>query len=79
MNKKSKKPYHLLYYVVGCSPKMKKFNTINGLNTFIKEFKKTYPHQEQGDNWVDFYVTNITGEIVGLDTANGDIHEQYGV
>lgn len=55
------KKYHLLQYVEGCSPKTRKFKTIKRMKQFIEDFESKYGRNSQGDNWIDFSVTNVTG------------------
>lgn len=66
---KKQKVFHLLRYVVRCSPKIKKFKTIKAMNDFILEFEATKPNSD--DYWVDFAVTNIHGEALALDDTCG--------
>lgn len=66
--KKSKKPakkakFHLCVYVESCGTKIKKFSDIKALKKFILQFSAEYPNQQEGDNWIDYVVTNITGDI----------------
>jgi hypothetical protein len=46
--------YHV-YYVEGCSPKLKSFTTKKAMNKFIKEYEKS------DDDWIDF---TFKGEIL---------------
>ncbi len=59
------KKFHIVKYVEGCTPKVKKFTTLKDMNKFVKDFYKIYDHND--DNWVDFYITNITGDFISID------------
>lgn len=61
--KKQSKPYHLLRYVEDCSPKTKLFKSLKSLNLFIYDFQAEYGIESRGDNWIDYSVTNITGDV----------------
>lgn len=67
MKKKSKLPkkakFHLCVYVEDCGTKIKKFSTLKALNDFILDFTAQHPNQSEGDNWIDYVVTNVTGQI----------------
>lgn len=56
------KKYHLLQYTENCSPKVRKFTSIKALENFVKNFNKKYDVSE-GDNWIDYSVYNVTGEL----------------
>jgi hypothetical protein len=59
-----KKPYHLVYYVQNCTPAMQKFNSLDDMQTFFKEFEERYPKKGRDDGtFIDFYITDISGEI----------------
>lgn len=65
-NKKSKNnTYSLLLYVENNSPKLKKFSTNKELGEFIDDFNRKYPDYmlNESDNWIDFCVTDIKGDI----------------
>lgn len=57
------KKYHLLQYVEGSSPKTKLFKSLKALNEFTKKFQARYGIDFRGDNWLDYSVTNITGNV----------------
>lgn len=62
--KVTKKPYHVVYYTVDSTPAMRKFNSIEDMETFFKEFKKRYPKEDKlSGTFLDFSITNISGEI----------------
>jgi hypothetical protein len=68
MKKKAKKTkktpkFHLCVYVEDCGTKIKKFSTVKALNDFVLDFTAQYPDQREGDNWIDYVVTGVTGEI----------------
>jgi hypothetical protein len=56
--------FHLLMYVEGCTPKIKKFISIKALNDFVLEFEAEYGREEFGDNWIDYAVTDVTGKVL---------------
>lgn len=57
--------FHALVYVENCTPKIKKFKTLRALKTFVTKFENKYPDPDKtGDNWIDYHVTNIEGEVV---------------
>jgi hypothetical protein len=58
--------YHLLVYVEGCCTKLKKFRTIKSLNDFVLEFQSEH-FANTDDNWIDYAVTHIDGEILIYD------------
>jgi len=62
--KKSKdKLFHIVYYVENCTPAMRKFTSIKDMETFFKEFEERYPKVPYSDNFLDFYITSISGEV----------------
>lgn len=62
--KKTTKPYHIVYYVEDCTPGMRKFNSLKDMKAFFKEFESRYPKDvDPGGTFIDFYVTNISGEV----------------
>lgn len=62
--KKSNKPFHIAYYVINCTPGMRMFSTLKDMKTFFKEFEERYPKgSDDNGTFVDFYVTNISGEV----------------
>ncbi len=63
------KKYHLLQYVEGCSPRTKKFKTLKGLNQFVQDFQKKYGIDPCDGNWLDYSVTNITGDVQVYDPS----------
>lgn len=64
ISRKRPEPYHLLVYVEGCGTKLKKFNSLPAMKGFITKFKKKHPdNNRSGDNWIDYTVTNIAGNI----------------
>ena len=65
MKTKKVKPYHLLVYIEDCSTKIKKFASTDDMGKFIDDFYKKYPNYADlgSDNWVDYAVTNVTGEV----------------
>lgn len=63
------KKYHLLHYVEGCSPRTKKFKTLKALKQFILDFQRNYGINPRGDNWLDYSVTNITGDVQVYDPS----------
>jgi hypothetical protein len=59
--------YHMVYYVEDGTPAMRKFNTLEDMETFFKEFQSRYPEGcEYEGYYLDFCVTNIYGEITFL-------------
>ena len=59
--------YHMVYYVEDSTPAMRKFNTLEDMETFFKEFEARYPKECEWDGYyLDFCVTNIFGEITFL-------------
>lgn len=65
--KSSKKEvYHLLVYVEGATQKTKTFKKVSSLISFITKFEKKYPKVAHRDNWIDFYITNIAGDLVNV-------------
>ena len=68
-NKKAKptksKEYHLLAYVLDSEPKLKRFDSKEQLGAFIDQFLIIYPDYASIDSgcWVDYAITNITGEV----------------
>jgi hypothetical protein len=67
MKKKAKKTkYNLLMYVANSSPKIKRFDDIKDLNSFVAKFDLKYPDATAGETgyWIDYAVTGITGELI---------------
>lgn len=64
-------PYHLLMYVEDSNPKIKRFKTTDELGRFIDDFNKKWPDQEAMDSgyWMDYCISNITGDIHLLSTG----------
>ena len=64
-NDNKNEEYSLLHYVEGCSPKLKRFSSSKEMGKFVDEFYKKYPDymEEYSDNWVDFAITGIKGEV----------------
>lgn len=62
-NKSSK--YNLLMYVEKSSPKIKRFESLEEMGKFVEKFQKKHPDHmsTNADNWVDYAVTDITGEV----------------
>lgn len=58
-----KRKYHLVFYVEGCTGKLKKFYDKTKMKQFIKEFQAEYPLSESRDSgsWVDYAITDIGG------------------
>lgn len=64
MKKATKKSYHVVYYVIDSIRAMRKFNSIEEMETFFKEFEERYPKEDKNSgNFLDFSITNISGEI----------------
>lgn len=61
------KKFHILYLIEGCSPKLRKFKTIKALKAFVEGFEKK--HKGHDDYWIDYAVTNVTGEILIYDES----------
>lgn len=53
---------------------LKKFKTLKAMNSFIAKYKKKYSDAEDGF-WVDFSITDISGEIKILDGFNIPVEE----
>lgn len=63
--------YHLLAYTEGTQIKLRKFATKGGLHAFVTKFKKKHPDPERsGDNWIDYVVYDVKGEIKIHDPSN---------
>lgn len=63
--KKANKIYHILKYVTHDDNKIKSFDSIEELGSFIDNFYKEYPNYADFDspNWIDYAITGITGDI----------------
>ena len=63
--KKKKSVYQLLFYILGSSPKIKKFKTKQEMSDFIDDFNKKYPNwmSLDSDNWIDYVVTDVHGKV----------------
>jgi hypothetical protein len=61
--------FYLLDYVEGCTSKVKKFKTLKALNEFVLDFQAQYPNTREGDNWINYAVTNIAGEVIPYDNS----------
>lgn len=59
------KSYHLLVYVLNCEPKIKRFSSLKGANTFVKLFQTKWPDHlaSQTGSWIDYLVQDVHGEI----------------
>lgn len=69
--KKGKK-FHVLKYVENSAPKLKKFTTLKSLNEFILQFSAIYAASSE-DNWVDFVITNVHGDVIQIDDGSEDL------
>lgn len=67
--KTKKTKFHLLVYSENCSIKLKKFSTIKAMDKFIEDFLHEHPDYAVGDNWIDYKVTNVTGEVTIYDSS----------
>ena len=66
--KDAKKPksklYHVAYYVENGSPAMRRFESLEDMNTFFKEFEERYPKEDKySGSYLDFCITDISGKI----------------
>lgn len=61
--------YHLVKYVFNSEPRLRKFKTLKAMNAWIASYKKKHKDVYEG-YWVDFSVTNITGDVTILDDVN---------
>jgi hypothetical protein len=63
--KKTKsKPYHVVYYVEDATPAMRKFYSLEDMETFFREFNAQYDKEGRyTGTYLDFCITNISGEI----------------
>lgn len=69
--KKTPEVYQLLVYSENCQVKLRKFDTKAALHKFIVKFRKKYPDKErEGDNWIDFAVYDVCGEVKIHDESN---------
>lgn len=59
---------HLLVYVQDCSSRLKTFTSIKDLNNFVLNFTAETADNTD-DNWIDFVVTNIAGDIHPYDSS----------
>ena len=68
--KKTKKikPYHLLVYSEDGAMKMRRFASEKELGEFVDIFFKLHPDyaDEDSDNWIDFAITNVIGDVVSF-------------
>jgi hypothetical protein len=64
-----KNPYHLVRYVVDCTPMSKTFKTLKAMNGFISKFKREYKDPMSG-YFVDLVIINITGDVLEYEDLN---------
>lgn len=56
--------YHLVVYVEKCGTKLKKFKSLTAMKSFVTRFKNKHKDPaRQGDNWIDYTITHISGGI----------------
>lgn len=53
MKSSSKMQYHV-FYVEGCSPKIKSFKTLAASQRFVTKFMNANPYRFNEDNWIDY-------------------------
>ena len=69
--RKPKEPFQLLVFSERNQIKLKKFKTKSALRGFVTKFKKKYPDLERkGDNWIDYVVWDVLGDIEIHDPSN---------
>lgn len=67
--KKTKK-YQLLLYSERCTPKFKKFNTVEEAETFAGQFLLKHKAEDtEVDNWVDCLIKDVNGDITFYQTG----------
>ena len=56
------KKFHLVHYVKDCESRIRTYSSKKKLDNFVKKFKTN------DDNWIDFTITDINGNLNILDT-----------
>jgi hypothetical protein len=66
------KKFHLVFYVLGCSPKIKKFYCKKKMTKFVENFLKKYPDHKGMDTgcWIDYTITDISGSLTTIADCN---------
>lgn len=64
-NETKTETYHLLFFVVNSTPRVKKFRTTAEMGEFMDSFNKEYPEDqyELYGSWLDLAVTEVNGEV----------------
>lgn len=66
-----REPFHLLVFSETCQIKLKKFKSVSALRGFVTKFQKKYPDKDRkGDNWIDYIVWNVAGDVEIVDPSN---------